>query len=178
MSNCIYICFFFDEKWCSVTLGLRNRWFHLQIVIKNEMGGLQKRDRFWFASCLWTCWCSLPRFNIRQLVLEWCSRMKTSRQGNRQMADKVRRKKRGPKRDQNEIRPHPDRTPSQPLPYWWWKSSKIWDMRLKRGRGTPYIFFTGPTEWIKAAAHMGTTSFQYQYRTIMDPFGGEIVFEI
>ena len=73
------------------------------------MGGLQKRDRFWFASCLWTCWCSLPRFNIRQLVPEWCSRMKTSRQGNRQLADKVRRKN----EVQNEIKTRSDPTPTR-----------------------------------------------------------------
>ena len=108
---------------------------------QNEMGGFQKRDRFWCASCSicsWTCWCSLSRFNIRHLVLEWCSRLKTKWGG----------KKRGPKRDQT-----PPRQETQPLPspgqvlgspkseragvvaQSWWKSPTTWEMRLKRDRG-------------------------------------------
>ena len=36
----------------------------------------------------------------------------------------------------------------------WWKSAETWKTRLKRGWGTPSIFFTAATSWIKAAAHM------------------------
>ena len=73
---------------------------------QNEMGGLQKRDRFWCVSYLWTCCYSFSRFNIPQLMLESDSRMKTSRQGNRQMADKVRRKK-----TRSKTRSERDQTP-------------------------------------------------------------------
>ncbi len=103
---------------CGVTQGSSKCWFRLQNEIKTRWGDSKNEIGFDVLSYLRTCCCSLSRFNIQQLVLEWYSRMKTSRQGKRQMGDKVRRKKRGPKRDQNEIRPHPDKTPNQPLPYW------------------------------------------------------------
>ena len=62
--------FTFMKRWCGVKQGL-------ELLVspakrdQNEMGGLQKRDSFGCTSCLWTCCCSLSRFKIRQLVLEW-----------------------------------------------------------------------------------------------------------
>ena len=97
---------YFDEKMIWRIAGFEEMLVSPAKQDQNEMGELQKRDRFWCLSYSWTCCYSFSRFNIPQLVLESDSRMKTSRQGNRQMADKVRRKK-----TRSKTRSEGDQTP-------------------------------------------------------------------
>ena len=112
MSKCIYLLWWKEDVassrvWANVGFTCKTRskrdggqWGDS----KNEIG-----FDVYIYIYLWTCCCSLSRFNIPQLVLEWYGRIKTSRQGNRQMADKVRRKK---TRSKTRSDPTPTRHPT------------------------------------------------------------------
>ena len=81
----VFAFIYFDA--CGVKQGLRNFRFHLQNKIKTRWWDSKNEIGFWWASCLWICCCSLSRFNLWQLVLEWWySRMQTRRQGNMQQS--------------------------------------------------------------------------------------------
>ena len=102
------------KRRCGVKQGLRNRWFHLQNEIKTRWGDSKNEIGFdvyehVVVHYLGSTYDSSASARMIYIYIVDYSRIKTSRQGNRQMADKVTEKN----EVQNEIKTRSGSTPTR-----------------------------------------------------------------
>ena len=110
MSNCVYVLWWKEDVASSRVWGIVGFTFKTRPKWVWGLQRLQKWDTVGLMCIMFmnivVHYLILSMFNIGQLVLEWYSRIKTSRQGNTQMVDKVRWKE-----TRSKTRSERDQTP-------------------------------------------------------------------